>query len=192
MNYKFADFKIVVILLVGFFASILMGLSSCNDANAQNKGDQITAEEFTSYQTQNSSTTSEIRNAPETEYITISKQALEEALLTVRLDERAKYEKIIKNPHLVSKSTSTNISSNPTSSKTAVKASTNDSNSKVSSKTGLVGTLTLNDDDATIYDVFQGSKGGLYFFRISKETGNEYKAYIQKDSKLYHRISWEQ
>lgn len=64
----------------------------------------------------------------------------------------------------------------------------NTSNNKV----GLVGVLTLNDNDDTRYDVFRGAKGGLYIFRTSKETGNEYKSYIKPGSKLYSRIVWEE
>jgi hypothetical protein len=167
--------------MIGFFATILMGSSSCNDANAQFDYPDVGV-------VSQLEVPQETVNNPQTQYITLSKQELEEILQKVVNAERAKYQEIIKNPHLISSKTTTVVSNTNNSPKTAVKASVSDSDSKV----GLVGTLTLNDDDDTIYDVFQGAKGGLYFFRISKETGNEYKAYIKKDSKLYQRITWEQ
>ena len=183
MNKHYQPFRQIVVLLVGFFASILMGLSSCNDANAQpDVPDAGIVSQLEVPQ--------ETINNPETQYITLSKQELETILQKVVTAERARYQELIKDPHLLKSTTTTVVNrvNNPSnSSKTAVKASVDDSSGKV----GLVGTVTLNDDDDTIYDVFQGAKGGLYILRLSKETGNEYKSYIKQDSKLYSRITWE-
>lgn len=131
---KFPTLKMTLVLLIGFFVSIAMGLSSCSDTNAQGL-EQSKANPF------------EMAPRPST-----SNSQVQEHL---------------------------------------------DHGDNVTVKTGLVGTVTLNDNDKDlngnliVYDVFKGSKGGLYIFRISKETGNEYKSYIKKDSKLYSRIKWE-
>lgn len=180
MNKHYRPFRQIVVLLVGFFASILMGLTSCNDANAQFDSPDVGV-------VSQLEVPQETVNNPQTEYITLSKQELETILQKVVNAERARYQELIKDPHLLKNSTTTVVSNSSNSSKTSIKASVDDSNSKV----GLVGTVTLNDDDDTIYDVFQGAKGGLYIFRLSKETGNEYKSYIKQDSKLYSRITWE-
>jgi hypothetical protein len=180
MNKHYQPFRQIVVLLVGFFASILMGLTSCNDANAQPDVPDVGI-------VSQLEVPQETINNPETQYITLSKQELEEILKKVVNAERKRYQELIKDPHLLKSTTTTVVSNSGNSSKTAVKASVSD----VADKVGLVGTVTLNDDDDTIYDVFQGAKGGLYIFRLSKETGNEYKSYIKQDSKLYSRITWE-
>lgn len=181
MNKHYQPFRQIVVLLVGFFASILMGLTSCNDANAQFDSPDVGV-------VSQLEVPQETVNNPQTEYITLSKQELETILQKVVNAERARYQELIKDPHLLKNSTTTVVSNSSNSSKTAVKASVSDSNNKI----GVAGTVTLNDDDPTVYDVFRGSGGGVYIFRLSKKTGNEYKDYIDKDEKLYSRITWEE
>lgn len=42
---------------------------------------------------------------------------------------------------------------------------------------------TYTDAKGVVYDVYQGRKGGVYYWKISSKTGKPYKRYINTEAK---------
>lgn len=165
--------KYLIILLLGFSMAIITGLSACTDTKASDDT-SINQVKLMSLTTS------------EDTVITYTAQDLEHARAIVREEVRKEmlshqshedemvYMKTNKQ-NQVTKEKTTSVKEQPAS----------------TGNIGLCGHVTLSDSDPTSYDVFRGKSGGIYIFRISKETGNEYKQYLKPGSKVYSRIIWE-